>query len=140
MAKLAITLGGRASEKIVFDDYSNGAASDFKAVTNLARKMVCLWGMSDKLGPVYYRQGEDHLFLGKEIAQSKNFSEHTQQIIDEEIEKIIKESEERAITLLKDNRVKLDALAEGLLENETMDRDQINWLLDKVEKGEEVEA
>lgn len=140
MAKLAITLGGRASEKIVFDDYSNGAASDFKAVTNLARKMICLWGMSDKLGPVYYRQGEDHLFLGKEIAQSKNFSEHTQQIIDEEIEKIIKESEERAIKLLKDNRVKLDALAEGLLENETMDRDQIKWLLDKVDKGEEVEA
>ena len=88
--------------------------------------------MSDKLGPVMFKQGEEHPFLGRELAQQKDFSEHTQQIIDEEIQKILVEMEQRAETLLYDNRTKLDALAEALLENETLDKNQIDWILDKV--------
>ena len=130
--RITVALGGRAAERIVFDEVTNGAAEDFRQVTRIARKMVCNWGMSDKLGPVMFKQGEEHPFLGRELAQSKDFSEHTQQIIDEEIQKILVEMEQRAEALLYDNRTKLDALAEALLENETLDKNQIDWILDKV--------
>ena len=91
-----MALGGRAAERIVFDDVTNGAAEDFRQVTRIARKMVCNWGMSEKLGPVMFKQGEEHPFLGRELAQQKDFSEHTQQIIDEEIQKILFEMEQKA--------------------------------------------
>jgi len=131
--RITVALGGRAAERIVFDDVTNGAAEDFRQVTRIARKMVCNWGMSDKLGPVMFKQGEEHPFLGRELAQQKDFSEHTQQIIDEEIQKILLEMEQKAESLIYDNRTKLDALAEALLENETLDKKQIDWILDKVE-------
>ena len=130
--RITVALGGRAAERIVFDDVTNGAAEDFRQVTRIARKMVCNWGMSEKLGPVMFKQGEEHPFLGRELAQQKDFSEHTQQIIDEEIQKILLEMEQKAEGLLYDNRTKLDALAEALLENETLDKNQIDWILDKV--------
>ncbi len=130
--RIAVALGGRAAERIVFDDVTTGAAEDFRQVTRIARKMVCNWGMSDKLGPVMFKQGEEHPFLGRELAVQKDFSEHTQQLIDEEIQKIIVEMEQKAEALLYDNRTKLDALAEALLENETLDKKQIDWILDKV--------
>ena len=125
-------LGGRASEKLVFDDISNGAANDLKQVSILARKMVCQWGMSDKLGPVYFKKGEEHMFLGKEIAQAKDYSESTAKIIDEEVQKIVTDMEKKAIDTLKKHRIELDALAHALLENETMEKEEIDWLLDKV--------
>ncbi len=130
--RIAVALGGRAAERIVFDDITTGAAEDFRQVTRIARKMVCNWGMSEKLGPVMFKQGEEHPFLGRELAQQKDFSEHTQQIIDEEIQKILIEMEQKAESLLYDHRTMLDALAEALLENETLDKKQIDWILDKV--------
>ena len=130
--RIAVALGGRAAERVVFDDITNGAAEDFRQVTYIARKMVCNWGMSERLGPIMFKQGEEHPFLGRELAQQKDFSEHTQQIIDEEIRKIIVEMEQKAEQLIYDNRIKLDALAEALLENETLDKNQIDWILDKV--------
>lgn len=130
--RIAVTLGGRAAEKIVFDDITTGAAEDFRMITRIARKMVCNWGMSERLGPIMFKQGEEHPFLGRELAQQKDFSEHTQQIIDEEIQKIIVEMEQKAESLIYDNRIKLDALAEALLENETLDKKQIDWILEKV--------
>ena len=130
--RIAVALGGRAAEKIVFDDVTNGAAEDFRQVTRIARKMVCNWGMSEKLGPIMFKQGEEHPFLGRELAQQKDFSEHTQQVIDEEIQKIVLAMEQKAESLIYDNRTKLDALAEALLENETLDKKQIDWILDKV--------
>ncbi len=130
--RIAVALGGRAAEKIVFDDITTGAAEDFRMVTRIARKMVCNWGMSERLGPIMFKQGEEHPFLGRELAQQKDFSEHTQQIIDEEIQKIIIEMEQKAESLIYDNRIKLDALAEALLENETLDKKQIDWILEKV--------
>ncbi|MEJ2617101.1 MAG: cell division protein FtsH, partial [Ignavibacteriaceae bacterium] len=124
--------GGRASEKIIFNDYTNGAESDLKMVTRIAKKMVCQWGMSDKLGPVAFKLGEEHPFLGRELAEPKDFSDLTGRIIDEEIQKIIKEMELKVENLLNKNIVKLDALAEALLENETLEKTQIDWILDKV--------
>jgi cell division protease FtsH len=134
--KLALLLGGRASERLKFDEVSNGAAMDLKQATAIARKMVCQWGMSEKLGAVYFALGEDHVFLGHEIAQEKDYSEDTARVIDEEIKRLLDEAWERATAALERDRTKLDALAEALLERETMEADEIDWLLDKVEKGE----
>ncbi len=134
--RIAVMLGGRVSEKLVFDDISNGASNDLKQVSLLVRKMVCQWGMSDKLGPVYFKKGEEHLFLGKEISQSKDYSESTAKIIDEEVQNIIIDMEKRSIDTLKKHRTELDALANALLENETMEKDEIDWLLDKVTNGD----
>ena len=130
--RISVMLGGRASEKLVFDDISNGAANDLKQISILARKMVCQWGMSDKLGPVYFKKGEEHMFLGKEIAQAKDYNESTAKIIYEEVQKILTDMEKKAIDTLKKHRIELDALAHALLENETMEKEEIDWLLDKV--------
>jgi cell division protease FtsH len=127
--RIAVTMGGRAAEKIIFNDVSNGAASDLKQATQLARKMVCQWGMSEKLGPMYVRLGEEHIFLGRELAQPRDFSEHTSEIIDEEIQRIISEMEKKTDDLLEKNRQKLDILAEALLEHETLERDEIEKIL-----------
>ena len=133
--RICVSLGGRASEELIFNEITSGAASDLKQVTKLARHMVCQWGMSEKVGPVMFKHGEEHIFLGREMAQQKDYSEHTAQIIDEEVQRIIKEMEQKAIKLLKENHTKLDALAEALLEHETIEKDQLNWLLDKVSNG-----
>ena len=135
MSRIAVALGGRASEKVVFGDISSGAASDLKQVTKLARHMVCQWGMSEKIGPVMFKQGEEHPFLGRELTVPKDFSEHTAEIIDEEIHDIVESMEKKAIKMLSENRTKLDALAEGLLENETLEKSQIDWILRKVSAG-----
>jgi cell division protease FtsH len=127
--RIAIMLGGRAAEKVVFDDITSGAGDDLKKATQLARRMVCQWGMSDKVGPVTFRQGETHPFLGREIAEQKDFSEETARLIDEEVRGIVQGMEEKAGEILESNRDKLDALAEGLLEHETLSREEIDDLL-----------
>jgi cell division protease FtsH len=127
--RIAVMLGGRAAEQLVFGDITNGAASDLKAATILARRMVCQWGMSEKLGPVMFRLGEEHLFLGRELAQPKDFSDETARIIDEEIHRIVFEMEQKAMETLKSNRAKLDALADALLEQETLDNEQVDHIL-----------
>jgi cell division protease FtsH len=127
--RIAVMLGGRAAEQLVFGDITNGAASDLKAVTTLARKMVCQWGMSEKLGPVMFRLGEEHIFLGREMAQQKDFSDETAHVIDEEIHRIVSEMERKSLETLKDNKSKLDALADALLEHETLDSEEVNRVL-----------
>jgi cell division protease FtsH len=127
--RIAVALGGRAAEIIAFNEITNGAASDLKAVTKLARKMVCQWGMSDRLGPVMFRLGEDHVFLGREMAQEKDFSESTARVIDEEIQRIVSEGQQKAIGILTDNRESLNALAEALLEHETLDNEDVDRVL-----------
>jgi cell division protease FtsH len=134
MNRIAITLGGRAAEKVVFGEVSSGAEQDLKQVTQLAKRMVCQWGMSDKLAPVAFRHGEEHVFLGREMAQAKDFSEHTAEIIDGEIAAIARSMEDRAVELLSENRRRLDALAEALLEEETLVGDEIDALLGPREK------
>ncbi len=127
--RIAIMLGGRAAEKIVFEDVSTGAGDDLKKATHLARRMVCQWGMSEKIGPVTFQQGEQHPFLGRELAQAKDFSEHTARLIDEEIQKIVGGMERRAEEIIAKSRDQLDALAAQLLAHETLSRDDVERIL-----------
>ena len=126
---IATRLGGRAAEKIVFNTLTNGAANDFQQVTKISRQMVCQWGMSEELGPVKFRFGEEHVFLGREMAQSKDFSEHTARIIDEQIQKILKDMQKKSEEILKENREKLDHLAKKLMDKETLEESEINEIL-----------
>ncbi|MFA9460511.1 ATP-dependent zinc metalloprotease FtsH [Thiohalorhabdus methylotrophus] len=128
-ARLAVMLGGRVAEKVRFNDFSTGAHDDLKQTTRLARQMVTQWGMSDKVGPVAFREGEEHVFLGREMGQAKDYSEYTARIIDQEVHDLIAAQEKRAEELLAGNRDRLDALAEALLERETLDAAEIDELL-----------
>ncbi|MEJ2364012.1 MAG: ATP-dependent zinc metalloprotease FtsH [Deltaproteobacteria bacterium] len=127
--RIAVMLGGRSAEKLVFNDLTSGAGDDLKQATQLARRMVCQWGMSEKLGPVTFRQGETHPFLGREIAQPKDFSEETARIIDEEVRRIVGEMEEKAEKTIQANRQKLDILARALVEHETLEKEEVDRLL-----------
>jgi cell division protease FtsH len=129
-ARLAMLLAGRAAEKIKFDQFSAGAENDLQEATKIARRMVTHWGMSDRLGPVAYHISEDHPFLGREIAQhERQFSEHTAQVIDEEVAKILHGAEDFAKLTLQQHVDKLDALAEALLERETLDEEDLRELI-----------
>jgi cell division protease FtsH len=129
-AMLAMILAGRTAEKMQFDQYSAGAENDLKRATELARKMVTRWGMSEKLGPVAYSNGEEHPFLGREMAhENRTFSERTAQTIDEEIAKILHSSADRASKILDENREKLEKLASALLEREALDSDDMTQLI-----------
>ena len=128
--KIAVNMGGRAAELTVFDDTSTGAQNDLKQSTELAEKMVCQWGMSEKVGPVTFSRGEEHVFLGKRLAQEKTYSEQMGWIIDQEIETIVRSCESRAAQLIGTHRETLDRLAEALLEHEELlgeDIDRIVW-------------
>jgi len=129
-ARLAMMLAGRAAEKIQFNQFSAGAENDLREATRIARRMVTHWGMSERLGPVAYHDSEDHPFLGREIAQhERRFSEHTAQVIDEEVAKILHAAEDRAKQTLEQHDDKLQSLAEALLEREVLDEDEIRELI-----------
>jgi cell division protease FtsH len=128
-ARLVFMMGGRAAEKLVFDEYSAGAEDDLKRATQLARRMVTHWGMSERVGPVAYRTSEEHPFLGKEIVEQREFSEHMAQLIDEEVARILHESADRATQLLDKNREQLDQLANALAEQEVLDNREIEELI-----------
>lgn len=130
--RIAIMLGGRAAEKIQFDDFSTGAADDLKKATQLARRMVCQWGMSDQIGPVVFKKGEPHPFLGRELAEDRDYSEHTARIIDQEIKAITSGMEQRAAEILEQHRSQLNALAEALLDSETLDRKEIDQVIGRL--------
>ncbi|MGL4420928.1 MAG: ATP-dependent zinc metalloprotease FtsH, partial [Gemmataceae bacterium] len=132
VAKLVTAMGGRAADKLVFGEPMSGAIQDLKQATRIARLMVTQFGMSERLGPVSYRAGEDHVFLGKEIVESRDFSEGTARIIDEEVQRILNAADERAVQLLTMNRADLDKLAEALLAHEELDREGVDALLRKV--------
>lgn len=126
---LVVMLGGRGAEKLVFNELSAGAEDDLKRSTQLARKMVAHWGMSERLGPVAYRIGEEHPFLGKEIHEQREFSEHTAQVIDEEVARILHAAADRAQKLLEENRAKLDLLANRLVEKEVVNQEEIEEMI-----------
>ena len=128
-ARLTVALGGRAAEKLVFNQVSSGAESDLRESTRLARYMVTHWGMSERIGPVSFRVGEEHLFLGKEIQEPRDFSEHTARIIDEEVGRIQREADERARAMLGENREQLDRLAVALLKREVLTSVEIEEVL-----------
>ncbi len=128
--RLGVSMGGREAERLVFNELTAGAEADLKYVTQIAQKMVTAWGMSKRIGPVAFRLSEDHPFLGKEIAGgSREFSENTAQIIDEEVMAILHAASQRAYETLKLNRNMLDALAHSLLLHEELDEKQIENIL-----------
>jgi cell division protease FtsH len=128
-SQLAMALGGRAAEKLVFNEYSAGAEDDLKKATQLARRMVAHWGMSEVIGPVAFRQAEEHPFLGKEIHEHREFSEETARIIDQEVQRFLTAASERAASMLAEHRGKLDSLADALLEKESLGKAEMTDLL-----------
>ena len=131
---LAVFFGGRAAEKLVFNELTTGASNDIERATSIARKMVCDWGMSEKLGPVNFGKKEEEIFLGREIAQHRDYSEQTAIMIDEEVNKIVTSALLRAEKILSDNVGLLHTLSAALLEREILDSDEI----DKIMKGEKL--
>jgi cell division protease FtsH len=129
MADMVFTMGGRAADQLVFGEPMAGAAQDIKQVTRIAGVMVTQLGMSTRLGPVHFRHGEEHVFLGKEIHEGRDFSEGTAKIIDEEIQRLVNDALARATDLLTKHRGDLDRLAEALLLHEELDRDEVEQLL-----------
>ena len=131
-AMIAYAMGGRAAERLVFNELTTGAGNDLERATQLARKMVCEWGMSEKLGPVTFGKKEEEIFLGREITQHRDYSEQTAVLIDEEVKKIVNKGMGRADKILKENEAILHRLAEALLVREILDGEEI----DKIIRGE----
>jgi len=132
LSQLAMTLGGRAAEKMRFDEYSAGAESDLKRATDLTRRMVTRWGMSERIGPVTFSNQEEQPFLGRELAhEHRIFSEKTAQVIDEEMAKILRSAADHASQILGEHRHELDLLAAALLDREILDYDDIAQLIGK---------
>ncbi len=123
-AQLSVLLSGRVAETLLLDQTTTGAANDFEKATEIARKMVCQWGMSE-LGPLTYGERDDLIFLGRDLAMNKNFSERTAELIDEQVKKIINKCYARSKDLLEKNREKLVEIAKALLEKEVLDSDEI---------------
>ncbi|MSR60116.1 MAG: ATP-dependent metallopeptidase FtsH/Yme1/Tma family protein [Planctomycetaceae bacterium] len=128
-SQLVLMMGGRAAEKMVFDEFSAGAESDIKQATNVARRMVAHWGMSEVIGPVAFHQTEEHPFLGKEIHETRQFSEETAHVIDQEVQRFLNEASAKATDILKQQRSQLDRLAEELLKREELDKSEMIEIL-----------
>ena len=128
--RIAICMGGRIVEEIVFNQLTTGAGNDLEQATKLAKKMVTEWGMSEKLGPVAFGDQDEQPFLGRELAHSKNYSEHTAQMIDEEIRRFLTEGYEMSRRLITENMEKVELLAQALIEFETLDIADVNILLE----------
>jgi cell division protease FtsH len=127
--RITIAMGGYAAEKLMLNETTTGAQNDLEQATELARKMVCEWGMSDLLGPIAYGQKDEPIFLGKEIARHKDYSEETARSIDTEIKRIVEASLQEAERILGEQKDKLKLLAETLLVKENLDDDEIRALL-----------
>ncbi|MEK7286156.1 MAG: ATP-dependent zinc metalloprotease FtsH [Nitrospirota bacterium] len=126
---IAIMMGGRVAEELVMKDMTTGAGNDIERATDLARKMVCEWGMSDKMGPLTFGKKEQEIFLGREISQHRDFSESTAIDIDKEVKRLVVENYERATLLIKTHMKALVALAEALLEKESLDGPEIDRIV-----------
>ncbi|WP_448871507.1 ATP-dependent zinc metalloprotease FtsH [Desulfobulbus propionicus] len=138
---IAILFGGRVAEKLVFNEITTGAGNDIERASELARKMVCEWGMSEELGPLAYGKKEEHIFLGREIAQHRDYSEQTAQKIDAAVKRIIVEANDKVSRLLEENMDILKAIADELLEKETITLENMERIIAELRGGgEEQEA
>ena len=131
LGQITMTMGGRAAEHLVFKRFTTGASDDLKRATELARKMVCQWGMSEKLGPLTYTEDEGHVFLGRDLQQHTEFSNESMRMIDEEVLEILNSSYERAKSILKTYRKALESLALTLLEKETIDGENVLQVMEE---------
>ena len=132
LGRLNILMGGRCAEKLMFNDTSTGASNDIEVATDIARKMVCEWGMSDEIGPLKFGKSDGEVFLGKELSQQKNYSEQKSITIDSEITKLVKNAEEKADTILLKFKDQLNTLAKELLEKETVSGHQMRNLIEGI--------
>ncbi|MFZ5774353.1 MAG: ATP-dependent zinc metalloprotease FtsH [Thermodesulfobacteriota bacterium] len=138
---LCILLGGRVAEELVFGEITTGSGNDIERCTNLARKMVCEWGMSDEMGPLTFGKKEEHIFLGREIAQHRDYSETTAIRIDEEVKRIVLNANQKVHDLLSTHRDTLTAISKALLEKETITLEDIEAIMGKnTDAAEAVEA
>jgi cell division protease FtsH len=126
---IAIMMGGRVAEELVLNNQTTGAGNDIERSTEIARKMVCEWGMSDNLGPLAYGKKEEQIFLGREFAQHRDYSEETARLIDAEISAIVTQSYEKAKEIIQGNMDTLQRLASALLEKEVLDGNQIERII-----------
>ncbi|MBW2577572.1 MAG: ATP-dependent zinc metalloprotease FtsH [Deltaproteobacteria bacterium] len=129
VAQIKHAMGGRAAEKLVLNYISTGASNDLKQATEMARNMVCLYGMNDRIGPVSFGDGDHDVFLGRDFMQRSSYSAHTARLIDEEMTKMLTGLYDEAYQMLGDNRATLDRITESLLERETLDRGELNQLM-----------
>ncbi|MES1167196.1 MAG: AAA family ATPase, partial [Pseudomonadota bacterium] len=130
LQNISVLFGGRIAEEVFMKQMTTGASNDFERATEMARRMVTQWGMSDQLGPMVYGENEGEVFLGRSITTHKNVSEATMQSVDREIRRIIDEQYALARKLIEDNREKVEAMAKALLEWETIDADQVNDIME----------
>ena len=130
VGQISMMLGGRAAEEITFKQFTTGASNDIKRATEMARRMVVQWGMSDEVGPVSYTQNNENVFLGRDLIQHSRFSQSTSKRIDKEVKTILSRGYDRAMKLLKTNRKALVSLAEALIERETVDGAEVKKLLE----------
>jgi len=137
-SELSVAFGGRVAEDLVFSRISTGASNDIKQATDLAQKMIRAWGMSEKLGPLSYSKEEEQIFLGREIAQHRDYSEATAQKIDEEVNQLIHNAYQKAKSVLKENIDILHKLAESLLEKETVLGAELDELITSLRPGIEL--
>ena len=131
---IAILLGGRAAEELILNDFTTGAGNDIERATDLARKMVCEWGMSDEMGPLTYGKKDEQIFLGRELSTHKDYSEETAQKIDQEVSKIVTENYDRAKKLLSDNTDILHRMSEELLVKEVLNADELDAIVNTKKK------
>jgi len=129
LARIAVLMGGRAAEDLIFNTFTTGAGNDIEQATEMARKMVCEWGMSDKMGPLSFGKKDEQIFLGREMATHKNYSEATAVEIDTEIKRIVDGGYERALTLLKENIKTLHNLSECLIEKENLTGAEVDEII-----------
>jgi len=132
--QIKILFAGHLTEEMIFNDVTTGSSNDLERASDIARRMVCEWGMSETLGPITFGKKNEQIFLGREITQHRDYSEQTAQVIDDEVNKIIDACMKESRTLLKKNRQSLEALARNLIERETLDHEEIT----KVMNGEEL--
>jgi cell division protease FtsH len=130
-AKIAMAFGGRVAEQLVYgkEHLNTGASSDISQATNIARRMVTEWGMSEKLGPLLYNENQQEVFLGHSITQQQNMSEETARLIDEEIRRIVNGGYDKAWEVLSGHRNELEAITQALMEYETISGDEVGRLM-----------
>ncbi|GAB6182746.1 ATP-dependent zinc metalloprotease FtsH [Thermodesulfovibrio hydrogeniphilus] len=132
---IKVLLGGRAAEEIALGTMTTGAGNDLERATELSRKMVTDWGMSERMGPLTFGKREEHVFLGREIAKHRDYSDKTAEEIDEETKRIVTEAYDETKKLLEENRELLDAIANALLERETLEADEIEKIVSEIKKA-----
>jgi len=135
LSRITILLGGRAAEEMVLNQQTTGAGDDLEKATEMARKMVCEWGMSEKLGPLTFGKREEHIFLGREFARHQDYSEETAILIDAEVKRIVLDCASRARSLLEEKIAQLHGLAAALLEHESLDGEEVARVLSGVSRG-----